>query len=73
MIILIHPLHVIDSVCVTKVDLAIVIDGSGGVNQNELESFRREREFVKKIVRGFQVSTYGVHVGIIIFATVPKV
>lgn len=60
-------------VCVAKVDLAILIDGSGSVDQYGLESFRRERNFVKKIVRGFQVSTYGVHVGIIIFATVPKV
>ena len=60
-------------VCVAKVDLAVLIDGSGNIDQNGLESFRRERDFVKKIVRGFQVSTYGVHIGIIIFATFPKV
>lgn len=60
-------------VCVAKVDLAILIDGSGSVDQNGLEIFRRERDFVKKIVRGFQVSRYSVHVGIIIFANAPKV
>ena len=60
-------------VCVAKVDLTILIDGSGSLDQNGLESFRRERDFVKKIVRGFQVSRNGVHVGIIIFANVPKV
>lgn len=66
-------MSLIHIVCVAKVDLAILIDGSGSVDRNGLESFRRERNFVKKIVRGFHVSTYGVHVGIIIFSTAPRV
>ena len=60
-------------VCVARVDLAILIDGSGSGDRNRLDSYRRERDFIKKIVRGFHVSNYGVHVGIIVFGTAPKV
>ncbi|KAL9981494.1 hypothetical protein ACROYT_G010201 [Oculina patagonica] len=61
------------SVCAAKVELAFLIDGSGSIDKSGLENFRRTLSVVKKIASGFEVSTYGVHVGVIVFSTGPRV
>ena len=60
-------------VCAAKVELVVLIDGSGSVNRGGLGSFRRTLNVVKRVVNGFEVTNDRVHVGVIIFATGPRV
>ena len=60
-------------VCTAKVDLGILIDGSGSIEQTGPGNFKRELNFVKQIVSAFEVSRDGTHVGIIIFSSDAKV
>lgn len=60
-------------VCTAKVDLDFLIDGSGSIERAGPGNFKRELNFVKQIVKGFEVSKEGTHVGVIIFSSGARV
>ncbi|XP_031567316.1 macrophage mannose receptor 1-like, partial [Actinia tenebrosa] len=51
--------------CKGKSDLAFIVDASGSVTE---EGFKKAKEFMLKVMRGFQVTNNETHVGLIRFA-----
>ena len=78
MIVLLHDKGRADEVlfiflgCRAKVDLAFVIDGSGSIEAYGKGNFRRCLNFVKAIVRRFNINNGQTRVGIVLFSSRPR-
>ena len=53
--------------------LGFIIDGSGSIEKNGPGTFKKVLNFVKDIIRSFDVSKDGTHIGIIVYSSEPKV
>lgn len=60
-------------VCVAKLDLAFVIDGSSSFRGSGRGNFRRVKNFVKRIVRSFKISPVHTRVAVVLFGSYPRV
>ena len=69
MIIISHPFNFFLAVCRARLDLAILIDGSGSINHSDRSNFRRCLNFVKRIVASFTVSSSYTRVGVALFSS----
>ena len=56
-------------VCRRRLDLALLIDGSGSINAYGRGNFRRCLNFVKRLVASFSISPTQTRVGIVLFST----
>ena len=55
-------------VCKVKVNLGFVIDGSGSIESAGQGNYQKVKDFVKNVVRGFDVSLDGTHVGVVLYS-----
>ena len=55
-------------VCRKRLDLALLIDGSGSINAYGRGNFRRCLNFVKRLVASFSISPTQTRVGIVLFS-----
>ena len=55
-------------VCRKRLDLALLIDGSGSINAHGRGNFRRCLNFVKRLVASFTISPTQTRVGIVLFS-----
>lgn len=56
-------------VCIAKVDLAMLVDGSGSINYQNPQNFDRMKKFMKGISRRFNVAKDGTHIGIVLYSS----
>ena len=56
-------------VCLSRLDLAFLIDGSGSIAKSGKGNFRRCLNFVKRIVASFKISPSYTRVGAAVFST----
>jgi len=61
-------LFAVVTVCRKRLDLALLIDGSGSINAYGRGNFRRCLDFVKRLVASFSVSPTQTRVGIVLFS-----
>ena len=54
-------------------DLAILIDGSQSIEYFAKGNFKRCLEFVKNLLRGFNIAREGTHAGIVVFSHIAEV
>lgn len=59
--------------CKAVVDLVFLIDGSTSIEQFGMGNFKRCLNFAKTMVRNFEVSSQGTHVGVVMFTNTAKV
>ena len=59
--------------CKAKVDLAVIVDGSGSIENAGIGNYDKVKKFVKALTRAFEVSKDGTHVGIISYNREAKV
>ena len=59
--------------CKAKVDLAFIIDGSGSIENAGTGNYDKVKNFVKELIRAFEVSKEETHVGIISYDHEAKV
>lgn len=55
--------------CKASVDLGFLVDGSNSINFVKSGRFRKELNFVKKIISTFEISKNSTHVGVIVYST----
>ena len=61
------------AVCVGKVDMGILLDRSGSINQADPGNWNRMLDFVTRIVRSLIISQDAAHIGIVTYADNAKV
>lgn len=59
--------------CKAVVDLVFLIDGSTSIENFGMGNFKRCLNFAKTMVRSFEVSGQGTHVGVVLFTSTAKV
>ena len=55
--------------CRARLDLGFVIDGSGNYGRR---NFRRSLKLVQNVVRRFTISNYYTRIGVVVFASRPR-
>ena len=63
-----YSLFAVIIVCRKRLDLALLIDGSGSINAYGRGNFRRCLNFVKRLVASFSISPAQTRVGIVLFS-----
>ena len=63
-----YSLFAVIIVCRKRLDLALLIDGSGSINAYGRGNFRRCLNFVKRLVASFSISPTQTRVGIVLFS-----
>jgi len=64
-----YSLFAVAIVCRKRLDLALLIDGSGSINAYGRGNFGRCLDFVKRLVASFSISPTQTRVGIVLFST----
>lgn len=55
--------------CKAKVDIGILLDGSGSIDYQSPGNFDKCKNFLKNLVSSFNVAKDGTHVGLVLFST----
>lgn len=55
--------------CKAKVDIAILLDGSGSIDFQSPGNFEKCKTFLKNLVSSFNVAKDGTHVGLVVFSS----
>ena len=58
-------------VCKTKLNLGFLVDGSGSIEYYGRGNFRRCLNFVKHVVRAFNIGRHSTKVGVVLFSSKP--
>lgn len=54
--------------CKAKVDIAILLDGSGSIDFQSPGNFDKCKKFLKNFVKAFNIAKDGTHVGLVVFS-----
>ena len=57
--------------CKAKVDIGILLDGSGSIDFQSPGNFEKCKKFLKNLVSSFNIAKDGTHVGLVVFSSDP--
>ena len=61
---IVHPVK-----CKGKVNLGFLVDGSGSIEHYGKGNFQKVKDFIKEMIRGFNVGKDDTHVGLVLFSS----
>ena len=60
----------LSTACLHQLDIVFALDSSTDVASNQ---WTQQKEFMKKVVDGFQVGEGGTHAGVVAYSTIPSI